>query len=139
MIYAVKAAKSYQSKFLKEVFFMVKYLRVMVLAAAVMLIAQAQAFAGAQNFVLVNNTGSTIHNLYCSSVNSGDWEEDLLGATGVVSPGESVTVNFNASQRGRYWDLRLVFDNGVDIYWENIDLFNIGTITVNSDGTANFE
>ena len=118
---------------------MVKYLRVMVLAAAVMLIAQAQAFAGAQNFVLVNNTGSTIYNLYCSSVNSGNWEEDLLGATGTLAPGESATVNFNAGERGRYWDLRLVFDTGVDIYWENIDLFTIGTITVNSDGTANFE
>ncbi len=118
---------------------MVKYLRVMVLAAAIMLIAQSQAFAGAQNFVLVNNTGSTIYNLYCSSVNSGNWEEDILGDTGTVAPGESVTVNFNASQRGRYWDLRLVFDNGVDIYWENIDLYSIGTITVNSDGTANFE
>lgn len=118
---------------------MFKYLRVMVLAAAVMLIAQAQAFAGAQDFVLVNNTGSTIYNLYCSAADADNWEEDLLGATGTLAPGEYVTIRFNSRERGQYWDLRLVFDNGVDIYWENVDLLSVSQITVNSDGTANFE
>ena len=118
---------------------MVKYLRVMVLAAAVMLIAQAQAFAGAQDFVLVNNTGSTIYNLYCSSANSDNWEEDLLGDTGTLAPGEYATIRFNSGENSQYWDLRLVFDNGTDIYWENVDLLSVSQITVNSDGTANFE
>lgn len=117
---------------------MLKYFRVMVLAAAVMLLAQTQAFAGAQDFVLFNNTGSTVYNLYCSSSDSDSWEEDLLGDSGVLMPGETTRVRFNAAERGRYWDLRLVFDNGADIYWEDVDLLSVSKIIINSDGTANF-
>ena len=76
---------------------------------------------------------------YCSAANSDTWEEDLRGATGVLDAGESVTISFDAAQRGRYWDLRLVFDNDVDIYWEDVDLLTYAVITVNSDATATFE
>ena len=50
-----------------------------------------------------------------------------------------ITITFNASERGQYWDFRVVFDNGTDLYWENVDLFSVSVITVNSDGTATFE
>ncbi len=117
---------------------MVKALRVFVLTVALMLMANVPAFAGAQDFVIINNTGSTIFNIYCSAVNSGDWEEDILGDTGTIAPGESATIRFAASEGARYWDLRVVFDNGADLYWNNVDLLSVGEITVNSDGTANF-
>ena len=76
---------------------MVKIFRMFILAAALMLVSQTQAFAGAQDFSVVNNTGSTIYHIYCSSVGSDNWEEDILGEKGVVMPGESVTITFNAS------------------------------------------
>lgn len=115
---------------------MTKSLRIFVLTVALMLAASVPALAYTQNFVLVNNTGSTVYNLYVSPVNSDNWEEDVLGDN-VIMPGDSSTINFNGRSEC-YWDLRLVFDNGVDLYWENIDLFSISRITINSDGTANF-
>lgn len=45
---------------------MLKSLRVFILAVALMLLANAPAFARAQDFVIVNNTGSTIVNIFCS-------------------------------------------------------------------------
>lgn len=122
--------------FKKGCFVMTKSLRIFVLTVALMLAASVPALAYTQNFVLVNNTGSTVYNLYVSPVNSDNWEEDVLGDN-VIMPGDSTTINFNGRSE-RYWDLRLVFDNGVDLYWENIDLFSISRITINSDGTANF-
>jgi hypothetical protein len=117
---------------------MVKIFRMFFLAAAFMFVAQASAFAGAQDFAFVNNTSLAVHNIYCSSANSDNWEEDVLGESGVVMPGETITIRFNAAQRGQYWDLRVVFENGTDIYWEDIDLLKVSVITVNNDGTANF-
>lgn len=118
---------------------MTKIFRTFILAAALMIVSQTTAFAGAQDFILVNNTGSAIYHVFCSRANAGTWEEDILGSSGVLMGGESVRISFDAAQRGRYWDLRLVFDNGVDIYWEDVDLLTYSVITVNSDGTASFE
>lgn len=118
---------------------MTKIFRTFILAAALMIVSQTTAFAGAQDFILVNNTGSAIYNIFCSRANAGTWEEDILGASGYLGAGDSVRISFDAAQRGRYWDLRLVFDNGVDIYWEDVDLLTYSVITVNSDGTASFE
>lgn len=118
---------------------MTKIFRTFILAAALMIISQATAFAGAQDFILVNNTDSAIYHVFCSAANAGTWEEDLLGPTGYLGAGESVVVRFDAAQRGRYWDLRLVFDNGVDIYWEDVDLLTYSVVTVNNDATADFQ
>ena len=117
---------------------MTKIFRTFILAVALMIVSQATAFAGAQDFILENNTASAIHHIYCCRANAGTWEEDLLGTSGVLMGGESVRISFDAAQRGRYWDLRLVFNNGVDIYWEDVDLLTYSVITVNSDGTASF-
>jgi hypothetical protein len=116
---------------------MAKSLRIFVLTLALMALASVPALAYSQNFVIVNNTGSTIYNIYVSPVNSDNWEEDILGDSGVVMPGESKSITFSG-YNDRYWDLRVVFDNGADFYWTNVDLFSISRITVNSNGTANF-
>ena len=109
------------------------------LAFAVMLLASAPALAGSQDFVLVNNTGSTIHNIYCSPAGTESWEEDILGDNGTLAPGEYATIRFNNSDNRQYWDLLIVFDNGVEYPFANVDLFSVSKITVNSDATANFE
>lgn len=118
---------------------MTKIFRTFIFATALMIMSQATAFAGAQDFILVNNTDLPIYHVYCSRANAGTWEEDILGATGVLMEGESVRISFDAAQRGRYWDLRLVFNNGVDVYWEDVDLLTYSVITVNNDCTASFE
>ena len=68
-----------------------------------------------------------------------NWEENLLGDTGMLAPGESATIRFNDADNTQYWDLLVVFDNGVKYPFGNIDLFAVSKITVNSDATANFE
>ena len=117
---------------------MSKSLRVFILTVALMLLANAPAFAGVQDFVLVNNTGSTIYNVYCSPSGSNSWEEDILGDTGTIAPGASATIRFAPNENVQYWDLLVVFDNGVQYPFAEIDLFSVAEITVNSDATANF-
>ena len=118
---------------------MSKSIRVFILTAALMLLANVPAFAGSQDFVIVNNTGSTIVNIFCSHADTENWEEDLLGDTGTLAPGESATIRFNDADNTQYWDLLVVFDNGVKYPFGDIDLFAVSKITVNSDATANFE
>lgn len=118
---------------------MSKSIRVFILTAALMLLANVPAFAGSQDFVIVNNTGSTIVNIFCSHADKENWEENLLGDTGTLAPGESATIRFNDADNTQYWDLLVVFDNGVKYPFGNIDLFAVSKITVNSDATANFE
>ena len=118
---------------------MYRTFRVFVLTVALMLMASVPALAGSQDFVLVNNTGSTIYNVYCSPTGANNWEEDILGDTGTIAPGASVTIRFDARENVQYWDLLVVFDNGVQYPFAEIDLFSVSQITVNSDATANFQ
>jgi hypothetical protein len=95
------------------------------------------AFAGGQDFVLVNNTGADIHVVNISPSNSNDWEEDVLGSD-VLGNGEYVTVNFNAGNQ-RNWDIQAVFENGSSISWYEIDLLSTSVVKLNGDGTATLE
>lgn len=87
------------------------------------------AFAGKQDFVLHNETGVEIHELYVSPSKSDDWEEDILGRDTLPS-GESVDISFHRSEKARKWDLKIVDDDGGSVEWENLDLSTISEITL---------
>ena len=50
------------------------------------------AFAGAQDFILVNATEHTVHSVYISSSGSSVWGPDRL--TGYLEPGDWTTFTF---------------------------------------------
>ena len=115
----------------------IKSLKVFFLAALFVMGLSSVAFAGAQDFVLVNNTGFPIYKVNVSAASTNSWEEDILGSS-VLMNGESVRVNFGAGNQ-QYWDIQAIFEDGSGIAWYGIDLLSTYQVTLNNDGTATLQ
>jgi hypothetical protein len=104
--------------------------------AAIFLTATAFARAGKQDFVLHNETGVEIHELYVSPVSSDDWEEDVLGVD-TLAAGDSVKVVFDDRDKHVHWDLKVVDSKGNSIEWNDLNLIEISELTLHyKDGKA---
>ena len=106
-------------------------------ALGILLALSAAAFAGPQDFILVNNTGYPIYCVNVSPSNSNNWEEDIMGSD-ILPNGEAVRVNFNVGDQ-QYWDIQAIFEDGSSVAWYEIDLLQAAKVTLNGDGTANLE
>ncbi len=105
----------------------------MLSVAVLIFVLSLAAFAGEQDFVLVNETGLTIDQFYCSPTKSNDWEEDVLGQD-TLADGEQVEINFSRDEASCKWDLMIVDEEGDKIYWTNIDLCEAAKITLHYEG-----
>jgi hypothetical protein len=99
------------------------------LAALALVILAAPALAGSQDFVLVNQTGVVIDELYVVPDNARTWEEDILGRD-VLMPGEAATIAFSPKERHCVWDLMVVDKEGNEVWWEDIDLCQHRRVTL---------
>jgi hypothetical protein len=96
---------------------------------ALFVTATAFARAGKQDFVLHNETGVEIHEVYVSPVTAGDWEEDVLGKD-TLPDGESVKVTFDDRDKHSHWDLKVVDGKGNSIEWHDLNLIEISEVTL---------
>ena len=115
----------------------IKSLKVFFLAALFVMAMSAVAFAGAQDFVLVNNTGYPIYVVNVSPARSDDWHNDILGGQ-VLGNGQFVEVKF-PTNGVQYWDIAATFEDGSGLAWYNIDLLTVARVTLNSDGSASLQ
>jgi hypothetical protein len=88
--------------------------------------------SGKQNFILLNDTGYTIRELYVSPRKARDWEEDVLGRDQLPNS-EFRTISFDRSEKVCAWDLKVVYDDNEEVYWENFDLCTISFILISYD------
>ena len=96
----------------------------------------ALARAGKQDFVLHNETGVEIHEVYVSPVTADDWEEDVLGKDPLAN-GESVKITFDDRDKHSHWDLKVVDAKGNGIEWHDLNLVEISEVTLHyKDGKA---
>jgi hypothetical protein len=103
---------------------------------AIFLTATAFARVGKQDFILHNQTGVEIHEVYVSPVSSDDWEEDVLGKD-TLPDGESVKITFNDREKHVHWDLKIVDGKGNSIEWHDLNLIEIEEVTLHyKDGKA---
>ena len=103
---------------------------------AIFLTATAFARVGKQDFILHNQTGVEIHEVYVSPVSTDDWEEDVLGKDTLPS-GESVKITFNDREKHVHWDLKVVDSKGNSIEWHDLNLIEIDEVTLHyKDGKA---
>lgn len=115
----------------------------LLLATAVLTVAigpATMARGGTQDFVLVNKTDVEIHELYISSADTDDWEEDVLGVD-TLPPGESVRISFKGHKECK-WDLMIKDEDGTSIEWSGLDLCSISKVTLRLKGktaTADLE
>ena len=115
----------------------IKSLKAFFLAALFVMALSSVAFAGAQDFVLVNNTGYPIYRVNVSAASTNQWEEDILGSQ-VLMPNESLRVTFGVGNQ-QYWDINAIFEDGSSIAWYGIDLLSVSQVTLNNDGTATLQ
>ena len=89
----------------------------------------AFARAGKQDFVLHNETGVEIHEVYVSPVTADDWEEDVL-AKNTLPNGDSVKIAFDDRDKPSHWDLKVVDGKGNSIEWHDLNLVEIAEVTL---------
>jgi len=114
---------------MKKITLILTVLMMMVLSCSV-------AFAGSQDFTLVNKTGVDIASVYVSPTHTNDWEEDVMGE-GVLMNGESVKITFDG-YKAHSWDVRVEDSDGNALYWTGFDLPSITTITLKPNGDASY-
>ena len=89
----------------------------------------AFARAGKQDFVLHNETGVEIHEVYVSPVTSDDWEENVLGKD-TLPEGESVKITFDDRDKHSHWDLKVTDGKGNSIEWHDLNLVEISELAL---------
>lgn len=90
------------------------------------------AWAGKQDFTLVNRTGVTIVSVYVSPCQVDEWEEDVLGVE-VLGDGESVLIAFLPREKATCWDLKVVDEDGDAAVWYGLRLDQIAKVTLRYD------
>jgi len=108
-------------------------------AIALFAVTSSKAFAGDQDFTVVNKTGVEIHKLFVSPHSSDDWDEDILGKD-TLADGESLDIKFSRSAKSAHWDLKIEDAHGNSVTWENLNLLEISKVTLhNKDGKPTAE
>lgn len=87
------------------------------------------AFAGEQDFKLVNKTGYQINEVYIGPLNSNDWGDDIMGS-GALAEDSAVDISFNSPSNVCKWDMKVKYDDGETAQWTNINLCSISKITL---------
>lgn len=99
-------------------------------AAFTVLAAPQVAFAGDQDFTLVNRTGYEIDQVYVSPAKAGDWEEDVLGRD-TLADGDRVEITFDRGTDVCRFDLKVVYTiDSTSAEWANVNLCEISSISI---------
>jgi hypothetical protein len=78
---------------------------------------------------IINRSYVAIRSFYASNVDSGNWEEDILGLT-TLSPNTYVDVNIDDRTGHCYYDLRAVMADGRVAETRNFNVCSNSTWTV---------
>ena len=101
--------------------------------------ASPAAFAGDQDFELVNKTGVTIAKIMVSPHEQKTWGEDIMGQD-VLGSDEAVKIKFHCNEDAEYWDLKIVDKEGTEVVWGKLNLLKISKVTLKiEDSTATAE
>ncbi|HEX8667799.1 MAG TPA: argininosuccinate lyase [Allosphingosinicella sp.] len=94
------------------------------------------ALAGTQDFVLINDTGYNISEIYVAPSREADWQEDVLGQD-ILSKGSRVNIHFDRSEDTCLWDLKAVYDDGDTATWQAFNLCEVSVISISyNDSTG---
>jgi hypothetical protein len=88
--------------------------------------------AGSQDFIIENQTGIDIYELYISPYQSDDWEEDILDGD-ILADGDSLEVTFG-NRKETYWDIMIRDEEGNSVVWRKFNLKQVSKITLWYDG-----
>ncbi len=98
-------------------------------AVAAILFLQSPAFAGQQDFEIVNKTGYAIKHVHVSENDNNNWDEDILGRD-MLEDGESVEISFAKGEKNCKWDMKVIYDDGDSAVWQDLNLCKISKLTL---------
>jgi hypothetical protein len=109
-------------------------MKLVLLAAGILaaLTYAAPAYAGDQDFKLINKTGYDIAEVYVSPSNDNEWGDDVMGKD-TLDNGESVDISFSHNQDACHWDLKVVYTDKDEAVWHDINLCKVSKITIHWD------
>lgn len=87
------------------------------------------AFAGDQDFTLINRTGYQIDEVYVSRVSGKNWGKDVMGSD-ALADGERVKITFNAPPDACRWDMMVKYNDNDTAEWSNLNLCNLERVTL---------
>ncbi|MCH9651793.1 MAG: argininosuccinate lyase [Deltaproteobacteria bacterium] len=100
-------------------------------AFAALMIVSLPASAGTQDFVLVNDTGFDIYEVYISETRDDDWEEDVLGED-ILEDGDRLDMTFRG-RKACLWDIMAVDEEDDSIEWTAVDLCEVSVVVLMCD------
>ncbi|MBY6260664.1 hypothetical protein EI613_01830 [Azospirillum sp. 412522] len=99
------------------------------LVASSLFLMHGAAFAGQQDFTIVNKTGYPLKHIYVSENNNNSWDEDILGRD-VLDDGEYFEVAFAKAEKTCKWDMKVVYDDGESAVWQGLNLCQLSKLTL---------
>lgn len=87
------------------------------------------AWAGQQDFTIVNRTGHSVLTLNVSPSDETRWGPDILGVD-ILANGESAEITFDRDEERCLWDVRVTYDDGDTGDWRQVNLCETTTITL---------
>lgn len=100
-------------------------------APAVFLVAVlggSSAFAGTQDFTIINKTGVEIYSLYVGESSSEDWEEDVLGED-TLPNGSRLNITFSG-RKACLWDILVTDSDDENLAWTGINLCEVSVVVL---------
>ena len=113
-----------------------KKMRILVLSMLLLVLFCSCAYASKLDFTLVNNTGYRIDIVNVTPATSDSWEEDIMGKD-YLENGQTVEIHFPSKSDSKLWDLQVVYTNGENFFWYDLDLTKVSSVTLSTkkDGT----
>lgn len=100
-------------------------------AALACLAIAATAFAGTQDFKLINQTGGEIYRIFVSETANDDWEEDILGQN-TLPNGDRLDVSFYG-RKACLWDIMVMDEYENSVTWTGINLCEVSVVVLRCD------
>ena len=97
--------------------------------AALALLLSGAAYAGEQDFDLINDTGFAIEHVFVSPVRKDTWGRDVLGRA-ILQNGEFAGITFPDRRRACRWDMKVVYHDGRGATWHDLNLCQISKVTL---------
>jgi hypothetical protein len=87
------------------------------------------AFAGQQDFTIINRTGQAIMTLNVSPSDETSWGPDILGVD-ILAAGEQSEISFDRDEERCNWDIRVTYEDGDTGDWRQVNLCETTTVTL---------
>jgi len=88
----------------------------------------ANAFAGTQDFTLINQTGVEVWRLFVSETSNDDWEEDVLGDD-TLPDGSRIDMSF-AGRSACLWDILVTDSDENELVFQGINLCEVSVVVM---------